>query len=189
MNNTVEVSPGIFISIPRLMGFVYEAKIHTYATGEGIVPPERIWIPGNKEHEYSSFSDPDYDLYYRDSYSGYLAAPGREYVKLGDENGLTVWSMSYDGGMKPPFDVLNPENVAFAHECFGLLKMALCQPPKEMPLRGPDIFHNEKYSDWIYHFHFWTGDFRGFAASEAIIRDGLDEVFKQNIAGGLVIHK
>lgn len=185
LSNLIEVKPGVAVDIDELQEFVYRAKKNTYATGGGKVEDSRLWVPGHKEHEYA-----EGDLYYRDSYAGYLSAPGRELVKIGGERGLAVWSMYYEGGMKPPYDILSEENVAFAKYCFGLLKNALANVPEDMPFRGPMIFRDEEHTDLIYHCHLMRSKFTRFSGYENIVKgSGFKITFEQNFGGGIIIYK
>lgn len=186
MRLSIEVKTDVFVHSDELAKFIYNAKIATYASGGDEVPEARAWIPGNKEYEYQ-----DMGFYYRDSYCGYLRAPGREWVKIENENGLSVWSMAYDGGMLPPYDILTPENLVRAHRTFEFLKEALSAVPKGLPLRGPAIFSSSKFKGMNYlmtHGDEEKDDIARFAGWETITENSVP-IFKQDIVGGIIVYK
>lgn len=181
-----EYERGRFIDEIKLRGFIYDAKINTYASGKGEVPKYNLWVPGNKEHEYQGF-----DFYYRDSYCGFLVAPGREVVKLGGPADLTIWSMSYDGGMTVPYIKFDDPSINLAKYIFQFLKLSLSAVPNELPLRGPGSFRHQDYPDLTYNCTV-KGDLTRFTGTECIFAE-VQKVpkiaFSQTFTGGMVIHR
>ncbi len=154
--------------IDNLVDFLIEAKRNTYASGGREIEPER---PGFKELEFKD------DLwYYRDSYAGFFSAPGQEVVRY---NGIPVWAMAYNGGMRRKY-----RNVDYAKQVFNFLKKALMKVEKERPFRGPGRFEGENlvYIDESF------GDVREFRGRERILDNGF-EVFSQDYIGGLILTK
>jgi hypothetical protein len=184
-------SIGETISLVALKAFAREAKINTYASDGGQVPRSRIWVPGNNEHEYSNGI-----FYYRDSYCGFLSAPGRELIKTLGPSGKSVWSMSYDGGMDWPFMKLDEPSGTFARYVFRFLKLALENPSPELPARGPEHFTHEDFPDLVYNCH-TTGNFERFRGIESIQyskkKDANEpkrhKAFQQAFAGGIIMYK
>ncbi|MFA6423492.1 MAG: DUF5680 domain-containing protein [Patescibacteria group bacterium] len=190
MSRIVVVATGIEVDIDKLKGFAYRAKLITYASGCGLVPESRIWVPGNTEYEYHEDG-----LYYRDSFCGSFAVPGREWIKLDNEYGRSVWSMYYDGGMQPPYNVPSAENIAFANRHFRILKSALSNLEPENPYRGPtkQLFHHEDCRD-IWYGCTVKGSFERFNGNEwmRFLPEGRSiakVTFAQRFGGGIIIYK
>lgn len=163
------------VDLGELAKFLVRAKQSTYAKGEGKVPPERVRMPGFKEHEYPvPGSDVEEPFYYRDHYTGSLAAPGFELVQVGDEDGEHLWMMTYHGGMVPEHDELAPETFAF-------LKSILARVPKEHPFRGPTMIEE---GPWLYRLYMNPGsDISSLWGREKLYHKN-KEVFSQIITGG-----
>ncbi len=156
----------------KLAEFLVRAKTTTYAGGGEEVPPEKVERPDHKELEHR-----EGNWVYRDSYVGFYAAPGSEYVRI---NGIKIWSMSYSGGMTPEY-VGNEE---FAKKTYDFLKKALSKMEVSRPFRGPNHF---KEGDFEY-FDKSEGDLTRFRGEEKITFKG-KEVFSQDYIGCLVIYK
>ncbi len=184
----IEVKPGIVIDLAEIKRFVRKAKKATYASGGGLVPENWVQIPGNTEHEYQTVMRSGTRLYYRDSYCGYLTAPGREIVRLGGKDGLAVWSMSYDGGMVKPYETLGEQNLSVAGKVFSFLKGALSKVPKDLPLRGPWIYETAQYPGLTYQCHIFAQDFGQFSGEELIISE-CNRIFHQRFSGGIIVHR
>jgi len=152
----------------KLANFLVKAKKQSYAGDGKKVTPQR---PGFEELEYS-----DGDYVYRDSYTGFLSAPGQEIVRF---KGTAIWSMAYSGGMKKEFH----NNRKFVERVFTFLKKALSRVTEDMPFRGPKNF---KEGDFEYSNEF-EGDITNFKGHEKILFKG-KEVFSQDYVGGLIVY-
>src|SRR3989344_5385420 len=156
------------IDFDEVARFLVEAKRSTYA-GEGTEEkdPQR---PGFKELVYRK------DLWvYRDSYIGYYQAQGQELVH---HEGITIWSMSYHGGML----TAHHGNKEFSTKTFSFLKEALFRIPIEAPYRGPTSFTNHDY----HYINEFTGDHTSFRGVERIFYQD-HEVYNQDYCGGIII--
>ena len=153
----------------ELAKFLVRAKKQTYAGGGKEVSSQR---PGFKELEYTEGA-----WNYRDSYVGFFSAPGQEVVRLNDS---PVWSMAYNGGMKPEYH----NDVVFTEKVFNFLIKALGTVEESMPFRGPK---NLKDGDFEY-INVVEGDATNFKGHEKILFKG-KEVFNQDYFGGLIIDK
>lgn len=159
----------IALNLNELSAFIAEAKRNTYAVAnEGAVPERKDFC----ELEYTKG-----ELTYRDSYTGFYAAPGQEVVRF---KGIPVWAMAYSGGMGKK----HWGDEAFAKETFGFLKKALLQVPKEKPFRGPTQLKEGK---WEYRNQI-EGTLVDFKGTEQIFYEG-NEVFLQHYIGGLIVDK
>jgi len=153
----------------KLAEFLVRAKTATYAGNGKEIAPER---PGFKELEFS-----EGEWNYRDSYSGFFAAPGQEVVRL---NGIPIWTMAYSGGVKPE----HVGNKDFVKMIFDFLKKVLKRVEVSRPFRGPKHF---KEGDFEY-FDKSEGDITRFNGQEKITFKG-KEVFSQDYIGCIIIHK
>lgn len=155
--------------LEKLAEFVVKAKLRTYAGDGKEVKPERA---GFKELEYKEGV-----WAYRDSYTGFYAAPGQEVVRF---DGRPIWVMSYNGGMMPEYI----GDIEFAKTAFMFLKLALSKVTVSRPFRGPEML---MYEGWEYRDR-GKGDITNFNRGEHILFKGR-KVFAQDYIGGLVIHK
>lgn len=160
------------VDLGELAEFLVRAKKKEYATGEPIL------IDGFKVLEYPIMGSDDREkFHYTDAYTGSLAAPGMETVRLHQREGPIIWTMLYYGGMLPGFDHM-------AHETFDFLKRALSHVQAERPFRGTSLM--ESY--WSYTFTN-EGNIRYFKGHEKVYHHDRIEpvlVFEQDIIGGLV---
>lgn len=157
------------IDTKELAQFLVRAKKLTYA-GEGKeVTSQR---PGFKELEYIEGK-----WSYRDSYSGFFSAPGQEVVRF---DGIPVWSMSYNGGMKVEYH----NDIFFTEKVFAFLKKVLYMVEESMPYRGPKNFEDGDFN----YINEVEGDVTNFKGHEKIMLKK-KEVFSQDYFGGLIIHK
>jgi hypothetical protein len=154
------------VDIGKLKGFLVEAKKNTYAGGGNEVVSQRL---GFRELEYRKG-----DFYYRDCYVGYFQAPGMEAVYF---KGKPVWTMAYAGKM-------HENHYDKAEKAYTFLKKSLLKVPVDYPYRGPKSF---KEGDFTYEFEF-KGSIKQFRGREKIYLDG-EEIFYQDVVGGLVIDK
>ena len=165
------------IDLQQLTQFLALAVIKTYVgNGKEVLP----WVPSFKELEYpeNGWEDQNVDYYYRDSYSGFYLAPGREVVYF---RGIPIWSRTYNGGMESKYR----ENESFAKETFKFLKKALLRVDPAKPYkRGPDYF---KEDDWEYISEI-EGNIERFKGKERILYKG-EQVFSQDYGGCLILHK
>ena len=153
-----------------LAQFLINAKKQTYASGDAKrVSPQ---APGFKELEYT-----EGDWNYRDSYSGFYRAPGREVVRF---KGKPVWDIHYVGGMK--LGCYDDEQLA--KNTFAFLKKALMLVKESKPFRGPERFQEGDY-EYLCNVE---GDITDFKGRERILFKE-KEVFVQDYFGGLIIHK
>jgi hypothetical protein len=154
--------------LKTLNGFLGRASKATYAGGGG---ETESWRTGFKELEYR-----ERDLYYRDSYSGFLRSWGQEVVWQNDK---PVWSCLYGGGMTNKH--LDSE---FAEKTFSFLKNALSAGDKESAFqpRGPKELSD---GDWQYECMV-EGNIDKFSGHESISYNG-EVVFTHDFFGGLVI--
>ena len=162
------------MDLKKLVKFLVEAKKKTYASANKMnIDLER---PLHDELEFSNG-----EFYYRDSYVGFFQAPGIEEVRLGEE-GKTIWTMAYSGGMLPKYQGML--NILFAKKTFGFLKKALNLVEESKPYRGPEKLEE---GDWKYESSV-KGDIKRFIGHEKIFFKG-EEVFSQDYIGGLVLDK
>lgn len=165
------------VNTAELARFLVRAKKATYA-GEGAeVPPQR---PEFRELEYV-----EGDWNYRDSYTGYYAAPGQEVVRFQDR---PIWVMSYNGGVVAKYI----GNLDLAKQAFSHLKRALLEVSEDFLFRGPKMLRD---GEWNYRCNV-EGNIESFSGIEYIRRTIIDEgilisedVFQQQFFGGLVIHR
>ena len=163
-------------TLQQLTEFLAKAVTETYAGGGKEIPP---WNPGFKELEYpeNGWEDPSVEFYYRDSYSGFYLAPGREVVYF---KGVPIWCRVYFGGMEPEHKYDN-----FAKRTFIFLKKALLKIDPTKPYkRGPKYF---KEGDWEYISEV-KGDITKFQGEERIFHKG-ELVFHQRYGGCLILHR
>ena len=154
-----------------LVAFIIRARNHGYAgSAKEVNNPQR---PGFKE--FLPYSEGSFE--YIDSYAGHYYAPGQEVVRF---NGTPVWNMAYNGGIIPQFQ----GNLEFAKQISNFLKDALARVDYTRPFRGPNCF---VLSPFIY-FNQSEGDITNFKGTERIIFS-LNEVFRQDYIGGLIVHK
>ncbi len=158
------------INLSELRQFLKNQAQHTWAADAPEITPQR---PGFDELEYK-----EGDWYIRDSYCGYYQAPGMSVVYYKNE---PAWTMAYGGKMYE-------EKYSLTKETFEFLKRALkrkdLKNAEDLPVRGPGDYIE---GDWRYEFR-WDGDLKNFYGREKIFYRG-DEVFFQDIIGGLIIHK
>jgi len=154
------------LDLEELAAFLIKAKRATYAGDGREVKPQR---PGFKELEFS-----EGDFNYRDSYTGFYAAPGQEIVRF---KGVPVWSMAYDGEIGKQF------RNAIAFKVYAFLKKALMQVEETKPFRGPEYFEE---GNFVY-INEVVGDITRFTGREKILLSNI-EAFKQNYFGGLILH-
>ena len=158
------------IDLEELAQFLVRAKKQTYAAGDiNKVSPQ---APGFKEFEYT-----EGDWSYRDSYSGFYRAPGREVVRV---KGKPVWDMHYVGGMRPRYY----GDEQFAKDTFTFLRKALMLVEESKPFRGPERLQEEN-DEYVCH---GDGDITDVKGTERILFKG-KEVFVQDYFGGLILHK
>ena len=161
------------VNLKELAQFLVKAKRNTYAGDRGKVPPKDVERPGFKELKFS-----EGEWKYRDSYTGFYAAPGQEVVRFKE---TPVWAMAYSGGMKK----IHTRNEKLAKETFDFLKKALSRVEVSMPFRGPRLFED---GDFKYHGILAEGGIINFRFHEFIEYKG-EEVFSQDCVGGLIVHK
>jgi hypothetical protein len=158
------------INLKQLAKFLIEAKTKGgYGFGKKIKKP---WRKGFIELQYKKGK-----FYFRDSYSGFFAAPGQEIVYY---NNKPVWHMAYSGGMNPKFH----KNIDFAEETYSFLKQALGKVPLSKPFRGPKRY---KKGDYVYTSKV-TGNIKDFTGVEKVFYKR-KEVFRQYYIGGIIIDK
>lgn len=153
------------LNLKELASFLVKAKRATYAGGGKDVEPQR---PGFKELEFS-----EGDFNYRDSYSGFYAAPGQEIVRFKE---VPVWAMAYDGETMKQFR----NETAF--KIYAFLKKALMQVEETKPFRGPEYFEEGN----LVYISEVVGDIIRFIGQEKILLNGI-EAFRQNFFGGLIL--
>jgi hypothetical protein len=191
------------IDLGNLTKFLFRAKINTWA-GDG-----KSWTEpdGAKKHvfgdKYVVEGNSMYPaLKYEDEYRGYSnqavnhAGAGRELVSL---KAITpTWQMNYFGFITQYGEMCetDEQKCAFAEQVFGVLKEALRNAPRELPLRGPPKFKSE---GWTYKC-IVEGDIAAFAGREEISTwpeiapqtppgFALGTVFVQYFHGGLILPK
>lgn len=154
--------------LAELTGFLGRASKATYAGGGG---EAQSWRRGFKELEYR-----ENDLYYRDSYTGFLRSWGQEVVWREDK---PLWTCLYGGGMTE-----NYLDSDFADKTFTFLKQVLSAGDKEATFqpRGPKELSG---GGWKYQCTF-EGDISKFSGNESISYDN-EVVFTHEFFGGLVI--
>lgn len=185
----IEVKSGIRVNLAELKLFVRNAKKATYASGGGLVPENRVQIPGNTEHEYQEVMPSGMVLYYRDSYCGYLSVSGKETVRIGGEDGLAVWAMSYDGGMAEPYLTSDELSLSVAGRTFGFLKSALSKVPIGLPFRGPQTYDSAQHQGFIYCCYTPPGtNFKLFSGVE-MITASICIIFVLYFSGGIIVHQ
>jgi len=160
------------VNLKELAQFLVKAKRNTYAGDRGKVPPKDVERPGFKELKFS-----EGEWKYRDSYTGFYAAPGQEVVRF---KGVPVWAMAYSGGMK----LKDIGNEKLAKQTFDFLKKALMKVDVSKPFRGPQLFDEGPFR----YYSLSKGDLTNFTLHEHIKYKGR-EVFSQECIGGLIIHK
>jgi len=150
----------------RFVDFLLQAKRSTYA-GQGDEATVTPLVPGSKQLEYR-----DGDYLYRDIYLGMAYFVGQEVVSY---RGHPMWSMSYAGGVTPPWgDPFDPRAI------YGFLRLALRHGTEAEPYRGPANFSHES---WVYT-NAGSGSLYAFWGIEAIARDGA-QVYECRYAGGV----
>lgn len=151
-----------------LLSFLEKATQATYA-GNGVYEktPERAGF-----HELI-FQEGN--LFYRDSYSGYIRSWGEELVRYKDK---PIWTSLYGGGM-----VAGKESLADV--TFEFLKKVLSIKEKGIfSARGPEHFEEE---DWK-HTYQQTGSYANFSGYQEIFYQG-ELVFYHHVIGGLILQK
>lgn len=159
----------VTISLSEIAAILVKAKLATYAGEDKTTSSER---PGFRELEFK-----EGPWYYRDSYSGFYAAPGQEVLKF---DGVPILIMSYSGGMLPK----HQGDFDFAMQTFNFLKRALAKVDESRPFRGPKSLTD---GDWRYEDSS-QGDITNFRGTEQIFYKE-KEVFRQYYIGCLVIPK
>lgn len=149
-----------------LSEFIHKAAAAAYAGGGQ--PEKNPQRPGFTELVYS-----DGDLFYRDSYTGFIRSRGMEVVRNKD---VPVWSSSYGGGMIGGHEKL-------AKQTFGFLKKCMLAPKDFESFRGP---RNFKDGDWEYKYT-QDGNIEEFSGYEEIYYKG-ELVFFHRVIGGMVKH-
>ncbi len=163
--------------LSNLANFIVEANLATWAGNGQEVPAQR---PGYKELEYPQQAMlgtiPKKGFYLRDSYTGYLRAPGMTTVYY---NGVPAWTMSYGGHGQ------TEGHEGRAKQTFTFLRDALKKVTPELPFRGPQKFieGNKKYE-----FEMLEGNLEDGMWRERIFEDDV-LTFSQVGIVGIVINK
>lgn len=154
------------LDLKELASFLVKAKKATYAGSGKDVEPQR---PGFKELEFS-----EGDFNYRDSYTGFYAAPGQEIIRF---KGVPAWAMAYDGETMKQF------RNETALKIYAFLKKALMEVEEKKPFRGPE--HLEEGN--LVYISKVVGDITRFTGQEKILLNNI-EAFRQSFFGGLILH-
>ncbi len=142
-------------------GFLIRAKISGYATGgEG---KEIKLDDGGLKFLYT-----ENELEYSDIYYGFNPFAGQELVR---QNNKVIWMMNYFGKS------FYPQNEIIL--IYRFLKKALQKPEKDLPLRGPTKFSDDKftYSNTV------NGDINFFSGKEEI-KEGEKLIYELYYHGG-----
>ncbi len=151
------------VLIMDLSGFLFRAKISTYATvGEG---GEKFLKDGSKEFVYQ-----EKDYKYRDRYFGFNPFIGQEIVRKNDK---LIWGMNYYGSIA--YNIVSEKMV------YEFLKKALQTVPKAKPFRGADHYTR---NDFEYH-NKSKGTIEKFTGTEKIYYKG-QEIYSLHYHGGLI---
>ncbi len=147
----------------QLVDFLVQAKIATYANGQGA---NAVLADGAKELVYQ-----DGALTYRDRYYGWDPFIGEEVVL---HNGQVIWSMNYYGyltSQQQPGDAV-----------YRFLQAAMSRVGPLRPYRGPEQYEE---GDWRYQDHS-QGTPEGFEGVEEIFYRG-ERVYRLLYHGGRVL--
>jgi uncharacterized protein DUF5680 len=154
--------------LPRLSGFLVDAKRKTYAGLDDDATAAAPLLPGSKQLEYR-----DGDLSYRDIYFGMRFFVGQETVQSGPN---AIWSMSYSGGVVSTV-VDRSEFLAI----YAFLRQALLAIRDDRPFRGPPQFEDQSFR----YVNVSSGDIAEFHGEEQILR-GRSKVYSLHYGGGLL---
>jgi hypothetical protein len=150
-----------------MAAFLVEAKRNTYAAhGDGAAVPGPV--PASRKLEFR-----DKNFTYRDIYIGSRRFAGQEFVH---QNGTSVWTMVYAGGMSEGVSEGTMRDV------YTFLRRALRAVTPGEPYRGPRSFLDRPFT----YVNEPEGDLGAFRGIERILQDGR-ELYRLTYAGGLVI--
>ncbi|MFA8435298.1 MAG: DUF5680 domain-containing protein [Marinifilaceae bacterium] len=141
--------------------FLIRAKQSTYA-GDGQYSKNSR--PGSTDLQYR-----EGNFQYIDTYLGNSDFIGQEVVWV---DGKAIWGMNYFGKMLTT-DI--PDGFV---DC---LKLALKNPPKDAPYRGPKLVQTKEFE---YHCN-WKGDLDLYEGNEQILMNG-KEIYNLKFNGGFL---
>ena len=144
-----------------LLGFLMTASRRGYAAGRSAVKMREA------DHSTTIVLEQG-DWKFHDNYFGGEPYGGREVVFL---QGQPIWMAVYYGEV----DGANVDGV------YSFLQRALREAPAGFPVRGPEIFTEDRFSYRNVH----EGDVASFRGYETISEDGR-QVYSAHYAGGLV---
>jgi len=151
------------MDLEELRKFIIESSEHGYGAGVS----SKLEQDGSHTITYESG-----DLRFNDNFFGGEPYGGREIIFY---KGKSYWIMVYYGAVTAELD----HNLVY-----GVLKKALMNFPKNLPLRGPE---NLKDGDFEYQ-NKWQGDLASFSGREIILKNK-KEVYFADYSGGLVDQK
>ena len=151
------------MNLEELRKFIIEASEHGYGAGVS----SKLEQDGSHTITYESGG---YKLH--DNFFGGEPYGGREIIFHQDK---PYWMMVYYGAVTAKID----HNLVYA-----VLKKALINYPKGLPLRGPA---NLKEGDFEYQ-NKWHGNLASYSGREKILKDG-KEIYFADYSGGLVDQK
>lgn len=153
-----------FYPMTELSIFLRAAKLATYAAQSDAASVAPV-LPDSKQLEYR-----EGEYFYRDIYYGMFHFVGQEIVY---RSGRAIWSMAYSGGLAASVEVSS------AAAIYSLLRAALSQAPRELPLRGPA---NYEATSMNYTCS-CEGSLEQFHGIERILREGVP-VYELWFGGG-----
>jgi hypothetical protein len=165
------------IAIEELTAFLYDAKRHSYAAGT-----KAATLPDGRKR----FTVQQGNLFYEDTYIGldaeFTQFMGAEIVR---KNGSVIWMMQYDGGIIPLGMQHSGTNVDQVYDM--MLRPALQQMPKDVPIRGPASLELTVDDDWEHSYGFKLregDDITNFRGQESIRRHSVP-VYSLTCRGGM----
>ena len=149
------------MKIDQLKNFLIEAAEHGYGAGVSST------LEKDTSHTIEYVSE---NFKMHDNFFGGEPYGGREVVFY---KGKPAWIMVYYGAVDSSTKDFNP--------VYEVLKKALMNFPKDLPLRGPASLKDGSFE----YKNKWQGNLASFSGKEIILKNG-KEVYFANYSGGLV---